>query len=168
MWTKKNKAGYSAIMLASLAYVQTEEHQDVVRRLFSLGNVNARASEAGQTALMLCVSHGRDDMVKMLLEAGADVNCQDEDGSTALMCACEHGHGDIVKTLLAHPGCDATLTDNDGQNALAIAMETDHKDIGVVLYAHMNFSKQPVSSGLYWKRRTSSGSTSPSTPSTPH
>lgn len=147
---KKNKAGYSAIMLASLAYVQTEEHQDVVRRLFSLGNVNARASEAGQTALMLCVSHGRDDMVKMLLEAGADVNCQDEDGSTALMCACEHGHGDIVKTLLAHPGCDATLTDNDGQNALAIAMETDHKDIGVVLYAHMNFSKQPVSSHSFY------------------
>lgn len=166
---KKNKAGYSAIMLASLAYVQTEEHQDVVRRLFSLGNVNARASEAGQTALMLCVSHGRDDMVKMLLESGAEVNCQDEDGSTALMCACEHGHSDIVKTLLAHPGCDATLTDNDGQNALAIAMETDHKDIGVVLYAHMNFSKQPVSSGLYWKRRTGSGSTSPSSnPSTPN
>ena len=68
--------------------------------------------QAGQTALMLCVSHGRDDMVKMLLESGAEVNCQDEDGSTALMCACEHGYGNIVKTLLAHPGCDATLTDN--------------------------------------------------------
>ena len=68
--------------------------------------------QAGQTALMLAVSHGRQDMVRMLLEAGADVNCQDEDGSTALMCASEHGHADIVKLLLAHPDCDPTLTDN--------------------------------------------------------
>jgi ankyrin repeat protein len=61
---------------------------------------------------MLAVSHGRHDMVRMLLEAGADVNCQDEDGSTALMCASEHGHADIVKLLLAHPDTDPTLTDN--------------------------------------------------------
>ena len=51
-------------------------------------------------------------MVRMLMEAGADVNCQDEDGSTALMCASEHGHADIVKLLLAHPDTDPTLTDN--------------------------------------------------------
>ena len=30
----------------------------------------------GQTALMLAVSHGRLDMVKLLLEAGADINIQ--------------------------------------------------------------------------------------------
>lgn len=53
---KKNKAGYSAIMLASLAYIQTEEHQDVVRRLFSLGNVNARASEVSKTEKISLVS----------------------------------------------------------------------------------------------------------------
>ncbi len=68
--------------------------------------------QAGQTALMLAVSHGRQDMVKMLLETSADVNIQDDDGSTALMCACEHGHNDIVKMLLAHPECDPTITDN--------------------------------------------------------
>ena len=61
---------------------------------------------------MLAVSHGRADMVKMLLEAGASVNTQDEDGSTALMCASEHGHTEIVKMLLAHTECDPTLTDN--------------------------------------------------------
>ena len=61
---------------------------------------------------MLAVSHGRQDMVKMLLETGAEVNSQDEDGSTALMCASEHGHADIVKMLLAHPDSDPTLTDN--------------------------------------------------------
>ena len=68
--------------------------------------------QAGQTALMLAVSHGRQDMVGMLLECGANVNMQDEDGSTALMCASEHGHTDIVKMLLAQPDCDATLADN--------------------------------------------------------
>ena len=68
--------------------------------------------QAGQTALMLAVSHGRLDMVRMLMEAGADVNMRDEDGSTALMCASEHGHTEIVKLLLAHPDIDPTLTDN--------------------------------------------------------
>ncbi|RXM93753.1 KN motif and ankyrin repeat domain-containing protein 2 [Acipenser ruthenus] len=81
-------------------------------QLLRMGDVNAKASQAGQTALMLAVSHGRIDMVRALLASGAHVNLQDHDGSTALMCACEHGHVDIVKQLLAVPGCDATLTDN--------------------------------------------------------
>lgn len=68
--------------------------------------------QAGQTALMLAVSHGRGDMVRALLSCGAQVNIRDDDGSTALMCACEHGHVDIVRQLLSVPGCDATLTDN--------------------------------------------------------
>ena len=72
-----------------------------------------RASpQAGQTALMLAVSHGRIDMVKGLLACGADVNIQDDEGSTALMCASEHGHVEIVKLLLAQPGCNGHLEDN--------------------------------------------------------
>lgn len=61
---------------------------------------------------MLAVSHGRMDMVKVLLATGSKVNIQDDEGSTALMCASEHGHVDIVRFLLAQPGCDATLSDN--------------------------------------------------------
>lgn len=70
----------------------------------------------GQTALMLGASHGRLDTVKLLIEAGADVNIQDEDGSTSLMCAAEHGHGDIVKYLLAQSDCDPNITDNVSLN----------------------------------------------------
>ncbi|XP_056601728.1 KN motif and ankyrin repeat domain-containing protein 1a isoform X2 [Triplophysa dalaica] len=138
---QQNKAGYTPIMLAALAAVEATEDMRVVEELFSKGDVNAKASQAGQTGLMLAVSHGRMDMVKALLACGADVNIQDDEGSTALMCASEHGHVEIVKLLLAQPGCDATLSDNDESNALSIALEAGHKDIAVLLYAHMNFSK---------------------------
>ncbi len=60
---------------------------------------------------MLAVSHGRLDMVKLLLDCGANVNLQDDDGSTALMVAAEHGHVDITRLLLSHADCDASITD---------------------------------------------------------
>ena len=44
---KQNKAGYTAIMLASLAQVQTDRHRIIIKRLFSQGDVNARASQVG-------------------------------------------------------------------------------------------------------------------------
>ncbi|XP_026177774.1 KN motif and ankyrin repeat domain-containing protein 1a isoform X2 [Mastacembelus armatus] len=138
---QQNKAGYTPIMLAALAAVETPKDMRIVEELFSKGDVNARASQAGQTGLMLAVSHGRMDMVQALLAHGADVNIQDDEGSTALMCASEHGHVEIVKLLLAQPGCDATLSDSDESNALSIALEAGHKDIAVLLYAHVNFSK---------------------------
>lgn len=68
--------------------------------------------QAGQTALMLAVSHGRMAIVQALMAQGAEVNLQDDEGSTALMCASEHGHTDIVKLLLAESDCDAALTDS--------------------------------------------------------
>uniref|UniRef100_A0A8C0JFK0 KN motif and ankyrin repeat domain-containing protein 1 n=1 Tax=Chelonoidis abingdonii TaxID=106734 RepID=A0A8C0JFK0_CHEAB len=143
----QNKAGYTPIMLAALAAVEATKDMQIVEELFGCGDVNAKASQAGQTALMLAVSHGRIDMVKALLACGADVNIQDDEGSTALMCASEHGHVEIVKLLLAQPGCNGTLQDNDGSTALSIALEAGHKDIAVLLYAHVNFSKpqSPVS-----------------------
>lgn len=157
---KQNKAGYTAIMLAALSTVKEEEDMAVVKRLFSQGNVNAKASQAGQTALMLAVSHGRQEMVRALLECGADVNVQDDEGSTALMCASEHGRAEIVKLLLEQPGCDISIVDNDGSNALSIALEASHNDTAVLLYAHMNYAKTQPAVG--------SPSTQPRSPSSSH
>merc|ERR1719166_293066 len=117
-----NKAGYTCTMLVSLAIISSETHRSVVKKLFSIADLNLRASQHGQTALMLAVSHGRLDMVELLLEAGADVNIRDEDGSTALMCAAEHGHMEIVKLLMRHPDINIAPADNDGLTALSVAM----------------------------------------------
>lgn len=84
-----NNAGYTCVMLVSLAKLDVAE-QPVVQRLFQLSDVNVRAKKHSQTALMLATSHGNYNMVRMLLDAGADINIQDEDGSTALMVRRQH------------------------------------------------------------------------------
>ncbi|NWW48004.1 KANK4 protein, partial [Pedionomus torquatus] len=107
----QNRAGYTAVMLTPLATAETSEDMEVVMKLLKEGDVNLRAAQGGQTALMLGVSHERDDMVRALLSCQADVNLQDEEGTTALMVACRLGNADIVRLLLAQPGCQVTLTD---------------------------------------------------------
>ncbi|XP_068130419.1 KN motif and ankyrin repeat domain-containing protein 2 [Hyperolius riggenbachi] len=134
---RQNKAGFTPLMLTALAAFNSSEDIETVTQMLRLGDVNCRASQAGQTALMLAVSHGRLDVVRALLQCGADVNVQDHDGSTALMCACEHGHTDIVSLLLAEPNCDVSLTDNDGSTALSIALEAGQNDIAMLLHAHI-------------------------------
>ena len=83
-------------------------------------------TQAGQTALMLAVSHGRVDVVKALLACEADVNVQDDDGSTALMCACEHGHKEITALLLAVPSCDISITDRVSPHPGAVRGGREH------------------------------------------
>ncbi|ALC41923.1 CG10249 [Drosophila busckii] len=131
-----NNAGYSCVMLVSLAKLKQAAHRTVVERLFQMADVNIRAKKHCQTALMLAVSHGNGDMVNMLLDAGADINIQDEDGSTALMCAAEHGRVDIVKHLLSQQECDSLVQDVDGSTAFKIAWQAGHRDVGLLLYVH--------------------------------
>lgn len=135
---KQNRAGYSPIMLTALAALKTQDDIETLLQLFRLGDVNAKASQAGQTALMLAVSHGRADVVKALLACQADVNVQDDDGSTALMCACEHGHKEITGLLLAVPSCDISLADRDGSTALMVALDAGQSEIASMLYSRMN------------------------------
>src|SRR6266446_1990300 len=56
-----------------------------VQALLAQGaNVNARDREHSQTPLMLAVSFPGADMVRLLLDAGAEVDAQDDWGRTAL------------------------------------------------------------------------------------
>ncbi|XP_032739705.1 KN motif and ankyrin repeat domain-containing protein 3 isoform X2 [Lontra canadensis] len=145
---RQNRAGYTALMLAALTSVGREEDMAVVQRLFHMGNVNAKASQTGQTALMLAISHGCQDMVAALLACGADVNAQDADGATALMCASEYGRLDTVRLLLAQPGCDPALLDNEGTSALAIALEAEQDEVAALLHAHLSSGRPQSPSPL--------------------
>ncbi|XP_071773822.2 KN motif and ankyrin repeat domain-containing protein 4-like [Centroberyx gerrardi] len=132
----QNKAGYTAVMLASLTAPDGPGGMEVVRRLMELGSVNIRSSQTGQTALQLAVRHGRVVMVRLLLSCGADANIQDGQGTTALMFACERGHTHIARLLLERSHCDLTLTDKHGRTALSVAMQGSHTDTAALLQAH--------------------------------
>ncbi|XP_024290940.1 KN motif and ankyrin repeat domain-containing protein 4 [Oncorhynchus tshawytscha] len=132
----QNKAGYTTVMLASLTAPDGSGDMEVVRRLMELGDVNARASQGGQTALMLAVRHGRGLMVRLLLRCGADPNVQDRQGATALMCACERGHTHVAWLLLERAECDTSLTDQRGRTALFMARQGSYGDITALIQAH--------------------------------
>lgn len=112
----QNKAGYTSIMLAAVTPIKCEYDRQTLKRLFTEGNVNIKASDNQQTALMLAVRHGNKDTVQLLLESKSDVNLQDKDGCTALMAACEHGYIDIVRLLLDNSNCDPDIKDNVSVN----------------------------------------------------
>ncbi|XP_029139889.1 KN motif and ankyrin repeat domain-containing protein 4 [Protobothrops mucrosquamatus] len=137
----QNKAGYTAVMITPLASAETEEEMEVVKKLLQEGNVNIRASQGGQTALILGVSHDREDMVKALLSCSAEINLQDEDGLSPLMVASQHGNLEMVKLLLSHSGCDPTLVDKAGNSALSLALKSAHMEIVEFLRTHIHHTQ---------------------------
>lgn len=72
--------------------------------------------------------YGRLDILKHLLEQGADINATYNAGNSALIVAAWHGHMDIVGHLLS-AGADVALENRDGDDALIWASEHGHLEI---------------------------------------
>jgi len=70
--------------------------------------------------LLIAALLGYPEVVKILLEHGAEVDVRSDDGRTPLMLAASKGNQDLVAILLK-AGADASLTDNHGETAGRIA-----------------------------------------------
>ncbi|MBD3398136.1 hypothetical protein GF413_03640 [Candidatus Micrarchaeota archaeon] len=79
--------------------------------------VNETIGSNGMSLLMLACITGRNEIAKLLLADGADVNQRDANGCTALMRATLSGQMESVKLLLAN-GADANSVDKHGNTAL--------------------------------------------------
>jgi|GEM_PF-2068094 ankyrin repeat protein len=72
------------------------------------------------TALRFSVGAGRTDIVKLLLEKGANVDATNEYGKTALMFAIALDRTDLIKILLEN-GANINARDSNGDTVLMLA-----------------------------------------------
>ncbi len=62
-------------------------------------DVNARDRWYGRTAVMIAAAEGHLDVVRLLVDAGSDLNLADAEGSTSLSLARSYGHLDVAALL---------------------------------------------------------------------
>lgn len=79
--------------------------------------INARDSK-NRTALFIASYWGREEVVRLLLGAGADFRPTGDDGSTPLSKAAELGRVGVVNILLCQEGIHHDARDGDGRTAL--------------------------------------------------
>jgi len=95
----KDSSGRSALMYAS-----SGPYAETVGLLLSKGaEVNVQGALEGFTALMTAAAEGQLEVVRILLEHGADPSLKDQDGDTAGSFAEENGHAAVVELLRNPP-----------------------------------------------------------------
>ena len=88
----------------------------------------------GRTALHLAAIEGHPEVVKLLLEEGADKDAATVEGQLtvggqkALHLAALHGRSEVVKLLL-EAGADKDAVDLEGRTALDLAIERRHLEV---------------------------------------
>lgn len=91
-------------------------------------HVNA-TDKKGQTPLGAAISLGDDEMVKLLLELGADVNQLDGEGASPLRRAVVYNAKTEIFELLKKKGADLKLIERDGMTAFCFAAAEGKLDI---------------------------------------
>jgi len=104
-----------------------------LKKVQSLVNRGVQINEAsskhfGWTPLICAVYHNKANVVRYLLEAGADANMADKNGKTPLMWATVNGDEgvDALKELIAH-GADLHAKDKSGETVFGYVKSTPAK-----------------------------------------
>jgi hypothetical protein len=125
----RKKQGASADQLWSA--IETGDSNQFEKFLASGPAINFMDKD-GVTPLMHAACYNRVEVVKTLIERGADVNAVRADGFTPLLLAIFFGHLDVVRVLVEN-GADATATTRFGTSAHMWAAARGFREIAAYL-----------------------------------
>lgn len=120
--------------------VANTNNSDIIRMLIQEGkaNLSYKSSIDGSTPLVLLLSHTKigTDSVKIMIDAGADVNVELKDGTRPLFYACIRGHLEPF-SLLINAGADPHIVHpQTGVNLMLLAASRGYFDLVRVLVQH--------------------------------
>lgn len=129
-----NKEGDNALLFLS----RRPDSEDLIKYLLDNDVDVDQVNEDGYTALMVAISYGNEDIVKLLVKNGADVNATTSVigdtpvlisvCSTAYSTVCSKRNLSITEYLLEN-GADIMARNNNNLGMIDIALENDNVDV---------------------------------------
>ena len=107
--------------------------KEVKRQLAWGANPNSRDWFTVETPLIEAAANGHADVVKLLIQSGADVNLQGEAWYGPLHRACENGHVEVAKILLEN-GADVNLFHH--HRPIHYAVMNGNTELAEILFAY--------------------------------
>jgi hypothetical protein len=103
--------------------IQEGTHSDVLYRIFCGGaDMNAHATDTGNTPLHVACARGSAEIAAVLLEHGAQVSAANKQGMTGLHISVMKEFGELAKLLIKH-GASAHTEDAQGVSAAAMGLD---------------------------------------------
>ncbi|EPS65316.1 hypothetical protein M569_09458, partial [Genlisea aurea] len=120
----QSPVGTALCMAASLKKNHESQGRELVRVLLSVGaDPTAQDTQHAQTALHTASMANDAELVRIVLEAGVDVNIRNVQNTIPLHVALARGANSCVGLLLS-AGANCNMQDDDGDNAFHIAADT--------------------------------------------
>ncbi len=112
-------------------YVENNDIQSVQTHIKNGENINL-TNDSLYTPLMIAAKKGYLEIVKILVQAHANLDHQAKNGETALILAASHHNRDIVRYLIDN-GANVNIRDNNRNTALTIAAKKGFPRISKML-----------------------------------
>nr|MBX2886412.1 ankyrin repeat domain-containing protein [Granulosicoccus sp.] len=100
-------------------------------------DINAQGSQRETALIIAGFVANRPELMKFLIERGADVNVANINGDTALIDAAYFGRNENLELLLEN-GAKPEMKNKQGLTAMDVAKKNEHKSTVKLLEAHGN------------------------------
>jgi len=119
-----NNEGDTALCLALKNVIKPSKRIKIVKILLQF-HADPNKSKPGKAPLLIELSHyyAESEIIKALIDAGANVNAQNKDGYTPLIYSVQEGKESAIMQMLLNAGANLNIQNNYGETALFEAVE---------------------------------------------